>query len=380
MLSGAFDPLLPQPIGAIQPYVYGLSKELSRQNKVYVYGYGKGWLVNNNLSIKTFLYNSRILNVTSKMLSQNISFGLALNIHTLPKTISLRRNGLIDIIHVHTPYNALTASALKLVYKVPFVCSLHNELEITFPLSLCDRILANSQYIKSKLVNDKRIDESRVEVLPIAVDVHDFKVTKDKTFLKKEMSLGDRNVILFVGRKIFYKGPQILMRALPKIIQQNPKSLAIFVGPDYSFSDKSKTYTDYLQAMAKKLNVQNNVFFAGYVPDDILKRYYGVSDIFVFPSIWQEPFGKAIIEAMSFEKPVIASNVGGIPEIIINGKNGLLVPPSDVEALAQSVNYLLNNPETAKTIGQKGREIVLQRYSFEKVAEKCSEIYRKIAP
>jgi glycosyltransferase involved in cell wall biosynthesis len=169
-----------------------------------------------------------------------------------------------------------------------------------------------------------------------------------------------------------------LIQALPRIIKHHPKTLAIFVGPDYSFGSDLKSYTKVLVEKATRLKIRDHTIFKGFVPENLLRSYYNAADVSVCSSNWPEPFGKVIIEAMAYEKPVIASKVGGVPEIIQGGINGLLVPPNSFEALADAIIYLLDNPRIGEAIGRKARECVEENYSFPRVSGRCLQIYSDV--
>jgi glycosyltransferase involved in cell wall biosynthesis len=100
-------------------------------------------------------------------------------------------------------------------------------------------------------------------------------------------------------------------------------------------------------------------------------------DILVVPSL-QEPFGKIIIEGMAMKKPVIASNVGGIPEIIVDGQTGILVPPENAEALRQALESLLENRDMRKKMGIEGRKRVEQMFSIDKNVRQTEQIYGRL--
>jgi spore coat protein SA len=376
MLSG-LEQIFPARSGAIEPYVYGLSQELSGKHFVDIFGYGSGKMESKNLRVETFPFESKSFHALERLFGEEYAHGILFNRYVLRKLVNLHKRYSIDLIHIHTVYSVLAAAMAKLGFHIPVICSIHNEIRNALPIKSCDRILANSQFIKDSL-SKRGVQPTRINVLPIAVDANKYKSKLNTEHAKKEVGMCDLPIILFVGRKCAEKGPQILIDALPKIIMHTPKIIAILIGPDHSFSSYSETYTRFLQARAKKLHVEENVIFKAFISENALIQFYNAADVFVFPSIWQEPFGKVILEAMSFEKPVVASSVGGVPEIIADGVNGLLVPPKNPDALATSVNYLLDNTKIAKEIGGNGRKTVLEKYCFEKVGERCSEIYEEL--
>lgn len=116
------------------------------------------------------------------------------------------------------------------------------------------------------------------------------------------------------------------------------------------------------------------MLFEGFVPHDKIVRYYQNCDIFCFPTLG-EPFGKAVIEAMSCGKPVIASNRGGPKEIVEDGKTGFLVPPRKIEPLAEKILKLLRDKKLRRKMGKEARKRVLEKFSLEKVAESFRKLY-----
>jgi len=387
MTSEAFDPILPYRMGAIGSYVYGLSRELSYENSVDVFGIGTGRRKIGKLNIETLRYNKHIMKIFQMFLGPLHSRGVLFNAYLLKKILSLHKAHPIDIIHIHSLYSGFSATICKLCLGVPVVCSLHNTVRTTLPIQTCDKILANSEYTRRSVIENKHLESSKLDVLPIAVDTSKYKPLEKKGKAKNEIGLSDSKVVLFVGRKRLEKGPQVLVEALPMILNRIPETVAVFIGPDYYFGSDSKLYQtvqkrynfdQVLTAKATKLKVENRVILKDFVPERVLIRYYNAADVVVFPSIWQEPFGTVVLEALACEKPVVASNVGGIPEIVSTKVNGILVQPNDRESLATEVTYLLQNPKFAKQLGRNGRNVVLKRFSFEVVAKKCLGIYENI--
>lgn len=129
-----------------------------------------------------------------------------------------------------------------------------------------------------------------------------------------------------------------------------------------------------LKALARSLGVDEQVRFAGYVPH--AARLMQSWDVFVLPSI-EEPFGLVCVEAMASELPVVASRVGGIPEIVKDGETGLLVPPADDEALAGALVRLAGDPELRRRLGKAGRARFLELFTVEAMAKKTLELYER---
>ena len=127
---------------------------------------------------------------------------------------------------------------------------------------------------------------------------------------------------------------------------------------------------------ALQLGIQDNITFLGYVND--IRNYINALDIFVLPSL-SEGLGISVIEAMAAGKPVIATRVGGIPEIVNHDDNGYLVPPSDARELAMAIIYLAANPQIRKDYGQRGCRDVRKRFSVDKMVDRTAEILLRYA-
>lgn len=378
MVSTGYLPIIPNRVGAIEPYIYELSRSLSDTNTVDIFGIGRGTEKVGNLNVQTFGYGKNFPRLLEAPLGHRLAFQVPFNVYLFKRFSDINKKSHVDILHIHDANSGFAASAISEIFHTPYVCSIHNEIKSAVSIKKCTRVLAVSNYIRDFLIKKRGLKESQVAVLNIAIDTNFCKRKKTRVEAKNELGLGNHNIILFVGRKCPEKGPQILLEALPRIIKSNPKVIAILVGPDYMFRNNSDFYTQLLKKTAKNLGIEKNVHFVSFVSESKLELFYQAADVLVFPSTWQEPFGKVILEAMSYETPVIASTVGGVPEIILNEKNGLLVPSGDPSALAAKTNYLLSNPKVAKMLSDEGKKTVLEKYTFSQVSSRCREIYNEI--
>ena len=141
--------------------------------------------------------------------------------------------------------------------------------------------------------------------------------------------------------------------------------------PDHS----REQYTEQLQEYVRKHYLENAVTFLGFRSD--IPALLSQLDILVVPSL-QEPFGKIVIEGMAMQKPVIASRVGGIPEIIVPGETGLLVPPGDAEALRQALETLLIRPDRCTAMGLAGRHRVETCFTSVRNVRQTEQIYEQL--
>jgi glycosyltransferase involved in cell wall biosynthesis len=184
--------------------------------------------------------------------------------------------------------------------------------------------------------------------------------------IEKKQTLGllpNGFLVGFVGWLLPIKGPMHLLRAMARVWVEHPEVTLVYVG-------KGDLDVD-LRAEALLLNADGRVKFLGWRED--IDEIIQIFDLLVLPSL-NEGMGRVLVEAMAAGKPVIASNVGGIPDLVKHGSTGILVPPADEEKLAGAIAQLVNNSQEAKRMGELAR-IYSQRFSLETMIEKIDEIY-----
>ena len=227
-------------------------------------------------------------------------------------------------------------------------------------LKKADSVIAISDFVRNNLIKIG-IDETKIST--IHNPAPDW---KDKRVKKVEEK--GKIIIFAPGRLEDYKGFHILIRAIAEVVQAKKDVKLIIAG--------NGTYENELKKLTRELNLDNNVEFAGTVPFDKIKELYFKSDIVVFPSIWPESFGRVSIEAMAAGKPVIASNIGGIPEVVTKDV-GILVKPNDVDELTKAILKLVNNPKLRKSMGAKGSKYV-KRFNVNDYCKKIMKLYETL--
>jgi len=184
---------------------------------------------------------------------------------------------------------------------------------------------------------------------------------------KRLLGLDQKGLVVgFIGWLLPIKGPMHLLKAMEDVWQDHADTMVVFIG-------KGDLEVD-LRAEALKSGANGRVNFLGWRND--IDEIMPIFDIFVLPSL-NEGMGRVLVEAMAAGKPIVASNVGGIPDLVKHDHNGMLVPPGDEKALAASIKILLNDPEKAKMMGQRGRQFCHQ-FSLESMVEKIDALYSKL--
>ncbi|OGK13770.1 hypothetical protein A3A93_05515 [Candidatus Roizmanbacteria bacterium RIFCSPLOWO2_01_FULL_38_12] len=285
-----------------------------------------------------------------------------------------------DIIHVHHAYPFSWASRfIKSVYQIPYIVTVHGSelptaqknkryIALTIDaLRKAKRIVPNSKYTKDWTLKVFGTEfKKNMRVIPGGVDIERF-VRVDTKSIDKELDIKGKKVVLFSGKLTKYKGVEYLVKAAKKIHGE-----ILIVG-----DGKEKKN---LMNIAKT-NKINNVRFWGHVGKNTRKlvQLYSRADVFVAPSIWDEPLGLVILEAMACETPVVVTRKGGIPLAVKEGKNGLFIRPRNVNNLAATVNKLLDDDALRAKMGKKAREIAVKKFSWEIIADKFIHMYERFA-
>lgn len=190
---------------------------------------------------------------------------------------------------------------------------------------------------------------------------------KDENFWKPTKT--KESHILFTGSLLKHKGINYLIKAIELISKkQEIKLLIIGKGPEER----------NLKQLVKSLNLEKNIQFLGYINNRKIKDYYNQALMVVVPSIWREQFPHAVLEAMAMQKPIIAFNTGGIPELIENNKTGILVQRLNYKELAEKIQFLLDNKKIREEFGKQARENYKKNYTSKTHLKKLLEAYNQL--
>jgi glycosyltransferase involved in cell wall biosynthesis len=176
-----------------------------------------------------------------------------------------------------------------------------------------------------------------------------------------------------VGRICSWKGQHIFLQAVADVHREYPNAEFVIIGAALFGED---AYEAELHHLSRQLAIENVVEFAGFRKD--IDAAISELDILVHASTIGEPFGQVIIEGMAAHKPVVATDGGGVPEIVQDGETGLLVPMGDAQAMASAILQLLANPTRAKEMGRRGRQRVLAHFTVKHTARKVESIYDEL--
>lgn len=240
-----------------------------------------------------------------------------------------------------------------------------------FVLNNADFVIFNSSYTMNESL--KISAPKKHKLIWNSIDSEKFKKFSVQK-LRKELGIGNKKVIFSMGLLVEKKGFSYLINAMPDVLKDDKEVVLIIAGSGKE--EKS------LKTIVSKLALEKNVIFTGTVDGQKTPEFYNLCDIFVLPSIVDskgetETLGVVLLEAMACEKPVIGSNVGGIPDIIDN-KVGFLTEQKNSKQLSSKILYLLKNEKLRERLGKAGRKKVLNKFSSTHAANNIIKVYNSI--
>jgi glycosyltransferase involved in cell wall biosynthesis len=244
-----------------------------------------------------------------------------------------------------------------------------------FLYSRINRILALSNYVRMSVERTCPINPNKITVFPNAIPVKEFQPEKyDRNQIRGALGITpDQIVIGLTGRFTPMKGHREFLAAAKFLVNQVKLPLKFLVVGDASEGEKA--FQEEILKLAEDSGLSKYLIFTGFRKD--VKEMMAVMDILAFPS-HKEAFGNVLIEAMAMKLPVVASNSGGVPDIVLDGITGILIPPKDAHALAEGLQNLIESPDLRKEMGMKGRERVKKNYDFNQYINQLLEYYLSI--
>jgi glycogen synthase len=310
-----------------------------------------------------------------------------------------------DLVHVHTWYTHLAGVLFRLNYSLPLVLTVHS-LEPLRPwkreqlgggydfsvwvektaIEMADAVIAVSESTKADLLRLFRVDPARVHVIHNGIDLEEYRERRDDEVLQRHGIDPARPYILFVGRITRQKGIIHLVKALRHLDPGFQVVLCAGAPDTPEIAAEMKAAVE--EARKDRPGV---VWIEEMLPKDVVIALYSGAEVFVCPSIY-EPFGIINLEAMACGTPVVASGVGGIPEVVVHGETGLLVPveqssetpyePVSPDSfafnLAEAINELMRDEARRRYMAREARRRVEENFSWDAIARKTAALYREV--
>lgn len=391
----------PYPIAGSGMYAVNLSEILSREHKITIVApyYGKGLLEEKSGNITIYriknlffsfinLLGSSPFKTNKKFIDRRICFGLMLHAF-------FRNNnpaGKYDIVHFINIQEAAFAPLHTLIKQIPIVVSCNDyyifhknytdrsqyrideySIRLLYAFFMkkkyqnvftyAYRVIVNCQYTYNVLADRYQHFRSKLKLVYRGINMHDKDTAIDDTKYNSKK-------ITFIGGNMERKGAIDIIRAAPLIVKKFPSAHITLVGT------ASKRYLNKLKKLLTRYECSEHVTFYSHLPSSDARNLIRDSNVFVMPSII-EALAQVYIESLFYKTPVVATNVGGTPEII-NEKNGILIPPNDYIQLADAIINILSHPDKAKQMGEAGRLFIIANRTREKMAQETLAIYNEV--
>lgn len=278
-----------------------------------------------------------------------------------------------DIIHVRSRVPAWLVYFANKSLKIKVVSTVHGFNSVGFYSSImqkADAVICVSNSIKEYIQKHYQTNENKITVIPRGIDLDLFNPKNiDETFIenfKKEFTLKDKFIVSSVGRVTQLKDYETFIKAIMLVKKEIPNIVGLIVGGVRS--DK-EDYLNSLKNLIKELNLEENIIFAG--SQSKIEQIYTLSDVVISSSKKPESFGRAVAEAICMNKPVIATNHGGVKDIIIENINGFFFEVGDEKELALNIIK-------AKDLSFDGYSYISKNFSLENMVSKTLEVYRNL--
>jgi len=367
-------PVPPVRGGAIQTYIQGISGILSQQHDLTILG-----TTDPSLPLEGYENNIRYVRIAGVQVLEVYA----------KKVVDFLQNNSFDLIHVFN-----RPRLIPLIREVAphsrLILSMHNDMfgpnkihhkDALIAINEVERIITVSDYVGNTISSLYPPASSKVHTIYSGVDLDTFipceksaTAAQIRQKLREEYNLKSKTVILFVGRLTPKKGTDLLIQALNEVHSIDSNIALVIVGGTWYSVDKVTDYVGYVRALAERASFP--IITTGYVAADLVHQWFWAGDIFVCPSQWQEPLARVHYEAMAAGLPFLTTARGGNPEVVID-QNGLIVDrPEDPIEFAAKLRVLLSDPKLRQRMGQTGRQLAEERFSWERVAHEVLEEWK----
>jgi len=305
-----------------------------------------------------------------------ISMHKGIDLRALIKLVQIIRNYNIDIIHTHSSVDARYGGLAARLTGRPVVRSRHlSTLIKRSPLSwllymkLADKVITSAESIREKMIHHNRMFSDNIIAIPAGIDEKKFSLNRDLPDIRPEVGFLDSDFVIGIVAVVrSWKGHKYLIDAVHQLKDHIPNIRLLIVGD-------GPIRTEMEQEVAQD-DLNRHVIFTGHKVDP--EPYIKAMDIVVLPSYSNEATSQALPQAMAMKRPIIATNIGGLPEVVIHENTGLLVPPHDAQAIANSIQRLYDAPDLRQELAVNGYHHIINNFTFTSMINKTADVYQSI--
>jgi glycogen(starch) synthase len=384
MFSWEFPPRI---IGGISPHVYHLSRNLARNGvKVYVVtcdfpNTPEHEMIDGVEVFRIDSYKNPSPDFATWVYMMNVNMQ-----KEAAAIVGSRADG-IDVLHAHDWLVADAGIGLKHVFRKPLFATVHsteigrrNGIHFDYEKMIHEteawltyeawKVVCCSNYMVSHVRWAFGTPQDKLTMIPNGVNLGEYTKLEgeDLSQFRSRYALSEEKIVLFVGRLVHEKGAQVLVNAMPKVLQK-ANAKFIIVGNGYM--------KDKLSDLVRNMGLSHKAIFTGFVDDQTLKRLQKCADVSVVPSLF-EPFGIVALEAMAAKSPVVVSDTGGLSEIVEHDVTGVKVYMGNPDSLAWGVTRVLQDSGYANWIKTNAYKKVQEKYDWNKIAQQTRQAYETV--
>jgi glycosyltransferase involved in cell wall biosynthesis len=299
----------------------------------------------------------------------------------------LREKGPFDLIHAHDWLVGDAAIALKYIFKIPLIATIHatehgryNGIHNDTQRYIHDkeyalaenawRVIVCSEYMRREIGRSLSISSDKIDV--IYNGIRPEKKRHDKDFhpqdFRRQFATDDEKIVYYLGRMTYEKGVTVLLNAAPKVLWE--------MGGNVKFIIVGGGNTEHLKRQAWDLGIWHKCYFTGFLSDEYLDRFQTIADCAVFPSLY-EPFGIVALESFASRVPVIVSDTGGFPEVVQHTKTGITTWVNDPDSVAWGILEVLKNPDYCQWLVNNAYADLEKRFSWSKLGKQTEMVYER---
>ncbi len=299
-----------------------------------------------------------------------------------------RPGGQPTIFHAHDWLSLDSARELKYEYKLPMIATIHatemgrhggihndtsryiheQEYWLTYEAW---RVIVCSEFMREEVSKSFSVGWDKIDIIYNGVEPSKFEFSwteAERAATRAKLALPEEKIVMFVGRFVREKGIQVLLNAAHVVLAQEPHVKFMIVGG--GARERLERYTEWA-------GLKDKVLFTGFMANRSLHQLYRVADVAVFPSLY-EPFGIVALEAMAAGAPVVASDAGGLREVVHHDETGTLSFAGDPQSLAWAILKVLRDPARARNLGVNARERLQEEFSWDTIADQTKAVYDRV--
>jgi glycosyltransferase involved in cell wall biosynthesis len=387
MLSWEYPPRI---VGGISPHVYELSQQLQAQGvEVHVTTKATPLAPDEETEPSGVqVHRVHLDEVPNDFIHEIQLLNRATDLRVRRLLEDWRPGGQPTVFHAHDWLSLDAARELKYEYQLPIVATIHateegrhhgihsdtsryiheQEYWLTYEAW---RVIVCSEFMRGEVMRSFDVPYDKVDVVFNGVDAgkFEFQWTKaERAACRAKYALPEEKIVVYVGRFVREKGIHVLLDAAGVILAQEPNTKFVIVGGGYR---------DRLEKFVRWYGLGDKVLFTGFMANRSLHEIYRVADVAVFPSLY-EPFGIVALEGMAAGVPVVASDAGGLREVVLHDKTGTLSYSGNAESLAWAVLHVLRDPKRAETLREAAQKRLGDDFRWDRIATKTIGIYDRV--